>query len=236
MSKALKKETGHYKFDIIVLSLLVVDLLVYKLYFRRLSYISGLEGNFPFCVAMPLFLILLGVFAALIILALVRLIGAISKVCNGREGGWARLALSFASFVVGSALFVGVGGGEAGAVDFLRGYEKWVQKEVDIAAIQKWLMSLDSVYSESTYFEAEDYPEELPAAIKKLEPQYIFLGEFDGEQRSVELGWGGGFGDWGIRIGLPGMETPEEGFIDLDGPIYEFRRPVQPGVYVFSRG
>ena len=106
----------------------------------------------------------------------------------------------------------------------------------DAASRQEWLMSLDSVYSESTYFEAEDYPEELPAAIKKLEPQYMYFGKFDGEERSVELGWGGGFGDWGIRIGLPGMETLEEGVIELDGPISEFRRSVQPGVYVFSRG
>ena len=97
-------------------------------------------------------------------------------------------------------------------------------------------MSPDSVYPEPKCFGPEGYPEELPAAIKKLEQHYIFFGEFDGEQRSVEFMWGGGFGNWGIHIGLPDMETPEEGFAELDGNIREFRRPVQPGVYVFDRG
>ena len=55
-------------------------------------------------MAMPLMLVLFGVLAALIIVALVRLVLAIWKLCNGEEGGKGRLLFSAASFVVGIAL------------------------------------------------------------------------------------------------------------------------------------
>jgi hypothetical protein len=237
MSEGRKRRIGGYRFDVIVLLLFVGLLLVDKLWFSRVSYISGLKGgSSDDFMAMLLFLPLCGVFVGLIVIALVRLILAIVKICRGRGAGWVRLLLCIAPFVVSIGLFIRTGEEGAGATYFLRGYEKWVQKEVDVAAIRKWLTSLDSDFSEKRYFEIEDFPEDFPEAIKKLEVQYMYFSKFDGEQRSVEFEWGGAMGHWGIYIGPPGMETPEEGHVELSESTWEYQRPVQPGVYVFDRG
>ena len=60
---------------------------------------------------------------------------------------------------------------------------------------------------------------------------------FENGKRSVEFEWGCALEHWGIIIGLPEMETPqEEDCIDLSESEREYRRPIQPGVYIFDRG
>ena len=147
--------------------------------------------------------------------------------------GWLKTSFSILPFLICIFLIFDT---KPGVVYFIQGYENWVQKEVDIASIQKWLVSLDVVYSEKYYFEAKDFPEELPIAITKLEPYHMEFTKFDADNRSVEFEWGCAFGHFGIRIGLPGMETPREGSIKISKNKWEYRRPIQSGVYIFNRG
>jgi hypothetical protein len=119
----------------------------------------------------------------------------------------------------------------------LRGYEKWVEKKIDIEAIRQWLIALPPEYSGQYYFDAKDFPKELPLAITNLDPYHMNLSEFKNGQRQVEFEWGRALGHWGIRIGLEGMETPkEEECIKFSESEWEYRRPIQPGVYIFDRG
>lgn len=244
MTEDHKITIRHYVLDIIPIALFLLTLLVGKLFFSRASYISGLLGSGHFMLFWPLLLLLLLLFAASLFLAFVNFVRVIIKACKVKKVQWLRVLLSLSPFLICLLYFVGVFSvkasgvvGEAGAVKFLRGYEKWVQKEVDIASIQEWLISLDTAYSGKFYFEAEDFPEELPTVVTNLKPYHISFSDFDGEQRSVKFEWGSAMGHWGIIIGLPGMETPkEEDLIKHSESEWEYRRPIQSGVYIFDRG
>ncbi len=233
MEEKRKISVRHYKFEIILLFFIVVITLIHKLFIVRMDYIAGLYGN-PFYTLMilPLILILLGLFLLLLIIALVNLIRIFVQAVKLKKVNWLKVLLCLVPFLICFILFISR---KPGAVYFLKGYEKWVQKEVDIASIQKWLKSLPPYYSETYYFEAKDFPEELPEAITKLKPYHMYFGKFEKENRSVEFEWGSALGHWGIKIGLPGMETPNEEYVKLKDSSPEFRRPIQSGVYIFER-
>jgi len=123
------------------------------------------------------------------------------------------------------------------ATPFLRGFEKWVLREVDTDAIQRWLATEGRDYAGKQYESREGFPKELPDFLVRFRPRYITFRNSTSEGGlCVEFEWGGGFAHWGLTVGLPDMSTPEEGSIDLGGSETEFRRPIKPGVYVFERG
>jgi len=105
-----------------------------------------------------------------------------------------------------------------------------------VAAIRQWVMSLDPAFSGQRYYEIKKFPEQLPEVISKLDPQYLYFSDFEKEGRIIEFEWGNPFGHWGLRIGPADMETPQEGHIVIDECTYEYQRPIEPGVYIFSRG
>ena len=238
MTENSKSRIGRYKLEIILISLTLLIILSYTFGFGILHYIAGLKGNafYFFGSGLLIFLVLFAVFGITIITALVNLIISIVEAVKARKLDRVKMLLLVMPFLIFMTLFIDLFN-QAGAVYFLRGYEKWVQKEIDIAAIQEWLVSLDPVYSGEHYFEAEDFPEDLPEAIKKLNPYHMYFSEFEGQERSVEFEWGCALSHFGIRIGLEGMETPgEERKLIDESQEYEYTRPIQSGVYIFDRG
>ncbi|MEN6308989.1 MAG: hypothetical protein ABFD91_14670 [Anaerohalosphaeraceae bacterium] len=146
------------------------------------------------------------------------------------------MILSLVPFAISFLLLINTSSKDAGENEFLLGNEQWVHKNVDVAAIRQWVMSLDPAFSGQYYHKINTFPEELPEEIKKLNPQYLYFSDFENEGRIIEFEWGGAFGHWGLRIGPADMETPQEGHIVIDEGTYEYQRPIEPGVYLFDRG
>jgi hypothetical protein len=225
--------TGEMIPIVLVLVVVIVDLT----FIKGIHYTAGLKGN-PFYAMKGILVVLflLGMLLVTAVMVVVNLIRTAIHSHQKKKMEWGRLAFSVFPVLLGLFLYFGAHK-EAGAVNFLRGYEKWVQKEVDITAIQEWLVGLDTGYSEKYYFDAEEFPEELPVFITKLEPQHMDFSKFDKDTRCVEFEWGSALGHWGIRIGLAAMETPKgEECIKIEESEWEYRRPIQPGVYIFDRG
>ena len=123
-----------------------------------------------------------------------------------------------------------------GAVFFLKGYEKWVSKNVDIKAIQTWLLSGEAdKYIGQIY--AGNFPDDLPDFMTNFNPKSMeFHGEESEKGKCIEFESGGGLAHWGIVVGSPTMKTKQEGVIKHSESDYEYRRSIQPGVYIFDRG
>ncbi len=124
-----------------------------------------------------------------------------------------------------------------GAVFFLKGYEKWVSKNVDIKAIQTWLLSGEAdKYIGQIY--AGNFPDDLPDFMTNFNPKSMeFHGEESEKGKCIEFESGGGLAHWGILVGSPTMKTKQEGRIEEPGSSYvEYRRPIMQGVYIFNGG
>ena len=236
MNEKYKITLKSYPLEFILIATTFIITAVQKTCFSNLSYKGGLINN-HFYVIEGLFwsLLLLGLLIAVLSIALISLITVIIKARKIKMVNRSKILLLLLPFLISIFFFIHTSLQRPGAIDFLQGYDKWVQKEVDIPTIQKWLASLDMTYSGRRYFK-NPLPQNLPEAITKLKPQYMYFSEFDAGKRSVEFEWGGPLGHWGIKIGLPGMETPEDGHIEITEGLWEFRHPIQSGVYIFDRG
>lgn len=117
---------------------------------------------------------------------------------------------------------------------FLKGYEKWVIKNVNINAIQQWLATEGVHYKDQRY--RYDFPKEFPAFLTEFKPKFIWFdtSNLDGVLY-IEFGWGGGMGSWGVRIGPPNMKIPQE-VSQVSESRIEYIRPIAPGVYIFDGG
>lgn len=73
---------------------------------------------------------------------------------------------------------------------------------VDIGSIQKWLLTKDLTKLGKESWGALK-AEELPAGVLSLSHRV-----FPSGSNSLKLVWGGGFGHWGVEIGLPGTPMP----------------------------
>lgn len=229
-----------YRYILIIFTLCLI--LIHRFFLADLPYKSGLVGNAFYALGfLPWILLFWGVLILFFIFVIIVIVCTIIKTVKARKKEWLKLSLTILPLLVLLGYFLPnsfSNKSSAGAWDFLRGYEKWVEKNVDTSAIQEWLISLPPKYSGQYYFEATDFPEELPDAITKFNPYHMSLSEFKDGQRQIEFEWGGAgaFGHFGIVIGLPGMETPKEGeVIKRSESEWEFRRPVQSGIYIFYR-
>lgn len=120
---------------------------------------------------------------------------------------------------------------------FLEGFEQWILQKADIEAIQQWLASEGPKHAGQRYHGKEDFPEELPKCLVELNPRFIsFSDSISKNGPTVEITWFLFMDEYGLTVGPPAMETPEEGHIKLNKTYYEFRRPVKAGAYVFIRG
>jgi hypothetical protein len=132
---------------------------------------------------------------------------------------------------------------ELGAVTYLKGFERWVTRNVDTDAIQQWILVNECYWpdpkrqDEGFYGLGKGIPDDLPECFTGFRRQYIYFkySELD-HSRVVGFEWGGPMSHWGIIIGPPNMKMPElmeEWYDDYD---VVFRRILKPGVYVYSRG
>jgi len=229
----MRKHVG-YKFQLITawgaVGLVVLGYLT--------EYFAGMANNL---IASCLHIILLPSQVLLLLTSGV----AFLIICSGRRLGKKQLVISLFSLSVALIVcllnFPLMKLRPAGAQVFLKGFEKWVNNNVDTNSIQLWIQSTDEKYWESgrvldmAYYKG--IQEELPDFMKEFGPKYIHfeLSELD-NSKTVHFRWGGGMFSWNLVIGEPNMKMPAqevEWFSDYD---VEFRRFLKPGVYVFSRG
>ena len=229
MLKKLKRIP--YKLEILILIAIPVITIIEWLHMDILSYRGGLNGSpswgfiFMF-IYEPLKI-------AVVILAVLRLVYV--RYIKKLKDCFDAVILSILIFV-GSWLipFYCL---PPGAVFFLKGYEKWIDKNVDVKAIQNLLLSGEiNKYVDESY--RYNFPNDLPDFMTDFEPKFIrFHGEKSEKGKSIEFGWGGGLGYWGIVIGAPTAKTKQKGRIEEPGSSYvEYRRPIIPGVYIFDGG
>jgi len=121
---------------------------------------------------------------------------------------------------------------------FLKGFEQWVGREADLDTIQEWLATDGPQLAGRSFFLRTDNPETLPPCLTSLRPWQVSFRQTGPEgEITVELCWPSGFSDeYGLVVGPPAMDTPKTGMIKVRENYFEFRRPIQGGVYIFSRG
>jgi len=120
---------------------------------------------------------------------------------------------------------------------FLEGFEQWVLQEADIDGIQTWLASEGAKHAGKHYSAQEDFGGELPECLVELKPMLVsFSDSVSPDGPRVEIIWLLFMDEYGLIVGPPTMDTPEKGRIKLKKAFHEFRRPVKPGAYVFTRG
>ena len=116
---------------------------------------------------------------------------------------------------------------------FLRGFERWVVREVDIDAIQQWLATEGRKYAGQSVRSRD----ELPDFLVRFKPAYIRFRDLPaGTGLCVEFEWGGPPGHWALIVGPPDMPMPEGDPPDLGPSEVEIRHPIRPGVYIRDRG
>ena len=204
------------------------------------AYIGG-QVNFPITLIMLFFLL------SPIGLGIVGL-SAVLLILTYRKRTWSHKAR--VACAVPSVLVIGILVGflftifEPEVVTFLRGFERWADRNVNTGAIQEWLVAAPESYwgdpcepDGRFYTSRDELPKGLPQCFTEFEQQYIAFerSELDGS-RTIRFTWGGGMFHWSLVVGDPNMKMPElteEWYDDYD---VEFRRILGPGVYVCSRG
>lgn len=229
MLKTFKKIP--YKLDILILIIIPIISIIEWIHIDILSYRGGLR-NFPSWGFM-LIVLYEPLKIAVVLLAIIRFLYV--KYVKKLKKYFTAAILSILIFIGSWILpFICL---PPGAVFFLKGYEKWVSKNVDIIAIQTWLLSEEAdKYLDERY--SYNFPDDLPDFTTNFNPKFmIFHGDESEKGKSIEFGWGGGLAHWGIVVGTPAMETKQEGRIEEPGSSYvEYRRPIMQGVYIFDGG
>lgn len=203
---------------------------------RRFEYVAGTRNDANYSVVYGFgFSIILFFLTALIAFS-ASFLALISLVLRHRNVG--RILLKIALILLGPIICCSafLYNGPL-APFFLKGFEQWVLQEADIEAIQHWLAAEGAKYAGQRYHGKEDFPEELTKCLVELNPIFIsFSDSISKNGPTVEITWFLFMDEYGLTVGPPAMETPEEGHIKLDKAYYEFRRPVKAGAYVFIRG
>jgi hypothetical protein len=124
---------------------------------------------------------------------------------------------------------------------YIKGFEKYIRAEADIAGIQDWLGTLEPedcvIYNITNAYDGtkRSSPKDLqmqewPKAIVMLGPRFVRLSVDVENHPRVRLSWGSGFlGTWGLVVGHETMSTPES---DLSR-YGEYRKEIGKGVYIW---
>jgi len=203
---------------------------------RRFEYMAGTRNDVDYSLVYGFGLSVMLFFLMTLIAVSASILALISLVLRHSNVGQIllKLALILLGPIVVCCAFVYAG---PGAAVFLEGFEQWVLQEADIEDIQQWLASEGAKHAGQQYNAEEALSKGLPGCLVELNPMYISFSDSASKNGpSVEIIWPFFMDDYGLIVGPPTMETPEEGHIELDEAYYEFRRPVKPGAYVFIRG
>jgi hypothetical protein len=222
-----------YTILIIVLTVLAIG---GSILIRRFEYVAGTrnDGYYSFTHAFGLSMILFFIMAIIAICA--SILALISLVLRHSNIGQIlfKLALLILGPVIAFCAFECI---SPLSPVFLEGLEQWVIQETDIDAIQTWLASEGSKHTGRHYSAENGFPEGLPDCLVYLKPKLISFGNSDFQNGlRVEITWFLFMDEYGLIVGSPEMETPEKGCIKIHRSLYEFRRPVKRGAYLFIRG
>ena len=238
MLQTIKKIS--YKLDVLIIITILTISTSECLFLYFSPYLGGLRNKgslFLLCFIVILFLEPLKIF--IVLAAIIRIFS--KSIFSNKHAKYLSALLSFL-ILIGSWSWLVTFMIDGNPIPkFLKGYEKWVTKNIDINSVQNWLESgeADKYIIErdsNNYF--EDSRDNLPDFITSQDPSYIFFNGQDTERgKSIELEWGGGMEHWGIVIGLPSSNSQQEGINREQYSSYtEHRHPIQTGVYIFNGG
>lgn len=226
-----------YLVQIIVLILICITIIIESVHFYIMEYFAGLyndpslhsffAGLFFDFLKVPLLLV------AFIGLA-VNLFKKF-KIYKNIGINFFLLGLSLGVFI--SNRYVRIPG-PPGATVFLRGFDKWIRKNVETAAIQEWLATIDDRHFGKVYYADTGLPNEFPKFIINLNPQLISFGYSELDNTKIaKLSWGSGLlGEWGVIIGNSNMEMPKPDVEKISDSYWEYRKIIEPGVYIYDGG
>jgi hypothetical protein len=221
-----------YALDILILTAIPVITIIEHVHIHTLCYRNGFRNLFSFSfIFLPFIYEPLKV--AVIILAIVRL--CIVKHAKMLNKYFITVILSILMFI--GSWILPFYCFQPGAFHFLKGYEKWVSKNVDVKAIQTWLLSGEAdKYIGNSY--GDKFPDDFPNFLINFEPNYIsFHAEYSERGKCIEIETGLGLDIWGIVVTSPTTKTIQNGTVkDPDTSYVEYRRPIMPGVYIFHGG
>lgn len=231
MIQSLKKIP--YKLDILILTIMIIISIIECVHISILDYRAGLSNTHSISFIYVFYYEPLKIVAVLI--AIVRIFLNLKHSKELRKcitTALLSILIFFGSFILPFTCL------PPGAVIYLKGFEKWVSKNVDINSIQTWILSEEADKYLGQRYENGNYPTELPDFITNFDPLFInFHGQESEKGRCIEFIWGSGIsGLKGIVVGSPEMKTMQKGVIKHSDSYYEFRRSIKPGVYIFNAG
>ena len=110
---------------------------------------------------------------------------------------------------------------------FTYGFRERMRSKADIEDIRDWLKRRGKKEPAGDTVRFISYG--WPKSVKVLNPSYVNLDIDKNGNPKVRLTWGGGFGHWGVEIGMEDMEIPQSDFSQFG----EYRLPLEPGAYVW---
>lgn len=124
------------------------------------------------------------------------------------------------------ALFIPIQLYSPGYKPFTYGFREQMRSKADVEAIRDWLKrrGKEEPTGDAVRFISYGWPK----SVKVLKPRYVNFDLDENGNPKVRLTWGGGFGHWGVEIGMEDMEIPPSDFSQFG----EYRLPLEPGVYV----
>jgi uncharacterized membrane protein len=231
MLQALSKI--NYKFDIIIITIILAISIIEQIHTDMIFYNAGLVNGIGF-KAIPYGLLYEILKIVIVLFAVTRIFFHLKP--DKRNKKYAVTALVSVLIFIGSWVFMFTVD-QPGAVYYLRGFKEWVTKNVDVDAVQAWILSEEAdkylKNKPSAYFK-DDFPGDLPDFITNFGPEYIAFYEDNSEnERCVKLTWLHGISEYkGIVIGSPAMKTKQEELIKHSNYDFEYRRSIKSGVYV----
>lgn len=117
---------------------------------------------------------------------------------------------------------------------FMKGFERWATKNIDVVAIQQWLATDGAAYAGRSY--EQDSFSDLPPCLTQPHPWKISLNdaETDGYLR-VELFWGGKIAMRSVVVGPPTMSPDSIPDVEHRDGSLEHRFAIGPGAYAAYR-
>ena len=232
MFQTLKKIS--YKFDIFVIVIVLLTTVIECLHINKTFVNAGLTNSQPYKF---LYLVVLYELLKIAILVCYLVIGFLLYL--KRDKKLLRIAqivsLSILLFI-GSLILIFIFN-RPGAVHFLKGFQQWVSRNVEIDAIQTWIQSDEAEQFLGHRYDKDDFPADLPDFISNINSDCLIFHDNDFElSKCVEFEWFTLGGSWGLVIGLPTMKVETEGKFPQGVSEIEFRRLIKPGVYIYSEG
>jgi len=226
----------NYKLDIIILTAILAVSIIARVHINLIFYNAGLVNGIGF-KAIPYGLLYELLKIVILLFAVTRL--SFHLKTGKRNKKYAITALVSFLIYIGSWIFMFTFD-QPGSVYHLRGFKKWIVKNVDVDAVQTWIMSQEAEQyfrnKPNAYFK-DDFTKGLPDFVTNVGPEYItFRGGESDEAKHIVIGWSSLDTSWGIVVGSPAMKTKQEGKIRHSKYHNEFRYPIKPGIFIFSEG